>query len=70
MGHIFPGQSIETVSRTFGVSKDIFTQCGLQLTTDDFKDAVLKVQAQEPDITHWTFGEWVARLTPFPGFRS
>ncbi|KAF8473705.1 linoleate diol synthase [Russula ochroleuca] len=26
------------------------------LTTQDFKDAVLKVQAEEPDITHWTFG--------------
>ncbi|KAI0269044.1 linoleate diol synthase [Russula aff. rugulosa BPL654] len=26
------------------------------LTVDDFKSAVLKIQAQEPDITHWTFG--------------
>lgn len=38
MGHVFPGQSIES------------------LTVDDFKGAVLKIQAQEPDITHWTFG--------------
>jgi linoleate 10R-lipoxygenase len=49
MGHIFPDQSIDSVS-------------------PDFKDAVLKIQAEEPDITHWTFGKWVARSVPFPGF--
>jgi hypothetical protein len=72
MGHIFPDQPIESVSRALGVSMDsnIFTQCVLQLTIDDFKDAVLKVQAQEPDITHWTFGKWVTRPVPFPGFGS
>jgi len=71
MGHIFPGQSIESVSRALGVSMDriyVFTQCVLQLTTDDFKDAVRRVQAEEPDVTHWTFGKWVARSVPFPGF--
>ncbi|KAH9986089.1 linoleate diol synthase [Russula compacta] len=26
------------------------------LTIDDFKAAVLKIQAEEPDISHWTFG--------------
>ncbi|KAF8265060.1 linoleate diol synthase [Lactarius quietus] len=26
------------------------------LTVDDFKDAIKKIQAQEPDISHWTFG--------------
>ncbi len=60
MGHVFPDQDIDCVSRTIGVSVDIFIQCGLQLTVDDFKGAVLKIQAQEPDITHWTFGKWVA----------
>jgi hypothetical protein len=68
MGHIFPHQSIDTVSRTLGESIDVFTQCGLQLTIQDFKDAVVKVQAEEPDITHWTFGEWVAQSVLFPGF--
>ncbi|KAI0260103.1 linoleate diol synthase [Gloeopeniophorella convolvens] len=27
-----------------------------QLTLNDFKEAVVKIQAQEPDISHWTFG--------------
>ncbi|KAI9509771.1 linoleate diol synthase [Russula earlei] len=26
------------------------------LTVDDFKSAVLRIQKEEPDITHWTFG--------------
>jgi hypothetical protein len=68
MGHVFPGQSIDSVSRTLGELIDVFTQCCLQLTMQDFKDAVLKVQAEEPDITHWTFGKWVARSALFPGF--
>jgi hypothetical protein len=57
MGHIFPHKSIDTVSRTLDESIDVFTQCDLQLTIQDFKDAVVKVQAEEPDITHWTFGK-------------
>jgi len=74
MGHIFTGKSVDDVSCTLGTSFDIFTCHAVQLTVDDFKQAVLKVQAEEPDITHWTFGKWVARsqrflalvLIPFP----
>lgn len=35
----------------------MYSHRGLQLTIDDFKAAVLKVQAEEPDISHWTFGK-------------
>jgi hypothetical protein len=42
----------------------------LQLTIKDFKEAVPMIKAKEPDITHWTFGEWVALSAPFPGFGS
>ena len=59
MGDIFPGKPIEKVSRAQEVSMDsfIFTHCVLQLNTEDFKKAVRVIQAKEPDITHWTFGE-------------
>ena len=69
MHHIFDGiKPIDKVGRTPGVSINVLTQCGLQLDAKDFKKAFLKIQAEEPDITHWTFGEWVAQSVPFPGF--
>jgi hypothetical protein len=60
MGSILHGQSTDKVSRTLGESVDVFMQCGLQLGPRDFIDAAGKFLAKEPDITRWTFGEWVA----------
>jgi hypothetical protein len=72
MGNIFPHKSIESVGRALGLlMNSIYShKVLLQLTVDDFKSAVLKVQAQEPDVTHWTFGECVARSVLFPDFGS
>ena len=41
------------------ISGGVVTYRGPQLTIDDFKDAVRRIQKEEPDISHWTFGKWV-----------
>ena len=32
-----------------------------QLTIQDFRGMAQKVKEREPDVSHWTFGEYVSR---------
>ncbi|KAN0138091.1 hypothetical protein V8E53_003980 [Lactarius tabidus] len=37
-----------------------------ELTVDDFMEAVKKIQAQEPDISHWSFGKLLTQTSAKP----
>jgi hypothetical protein len=60
MSHTFPDRSVEDVSHPPGIFIVVSTQWDLQITVDDFKDAVYRIQTKKPHITQWTFGKWVA----------
>ena len=56
-GKSFNSVSICTVDVLF---HELIVLC--QVTVADFKQMAKEVQAQEPDITHWTFGKYVLAL--------
>jgi len=57
LNRIFPDRSVEDVSHPPDVFIAALTQCGLQVTVEDFRDAVCRIQEGKPHITQWTFGK-------------
>jgi hypothetical protein len=59
MGYIFPRKSVDDVGYIQAYPIDVFTHYDPQLTIEDFRDAIRKIQKQEPDPSHRTFGKLV-----------
>ena len=69
MAHIFENKPVDQVwFSQLQIGSFKLMSPSTQLTIDDFKTATKKIQAEEPDVTHWTFGKSVS-IYQFPAFQ-
>ena len=52
---------MEDVSHTVDVIDKFITYRDIQLTIEDFQDAVRRMRAEQKDYSVWTFGKCVSR---------
>ena len=52
---------MEDVSHTVDIIDEFITYRDIQLTIEDFYDAVRRMRAEQKDYSEWTFGKCVPR---------